>query len=105
MGNGVLVIPGFIILLGSKIMKRADKHKMKLPRSSNRKPNHSFDPLLWKSIRKFAFTLLRLSSQKLPCFLKERMVMTPDILSEKWWITGAFVIESRRVNSRDDARK
>ncbi|KAF4366644.1 hypothetical protein G4B88_010719 [Cannabis sativa] len=55
-------------------MKRVDKHKMMLPSSSNLKPNHSFDPLLWKSIRKLAFTLLRFSLQKLPCFRNDRMV-------------------------------
>jgi hypothetical protein len=29
------------------------------------------------------------------------MVMTPWTVSEKWWITGALVIDSRRVSSLD----
>lgn len=76
-------VPGFIMLLGSKIINKVDMHITMLPRSSKRKPNHSLDPLLWKSIRKFAFTLLIFSRLNLPCFLNARIVITPDILSEK----------------------
>ena len=88
-------------LLGSKIMKRAEAQRIQLPSSSERKPSHSLEPLLWKSIRRLLLTLLMFSSQNRLCFPKDRMVMTPEMLSEKWWITGALVIESRRVSSRD----
>ena len=92
------------MLAGSKIMKRAEAQRMQLPRSSERNPSHSLEPLLWKSIFRFSSTLLKFSNEKLLCFLKDRMVITPEMLSEKWWITGAFVIESSRVCSRDDAK-
>ena len=86
-------------------MNMVERHMMKLPISSKRKPSHSLDPLLWKSMRKFLSTRWTFSCVNPICFLKQRIVVTPEMLSEKWWITGAFVIESRRVISRDDAIK
>lgn len=98
------VIPGLMMLLGKIIMNIAETQRSKLPSSSSRNPNHSLDPLLWKSIRRLASTRLTFSWLNISCFLKQRIVITPEMLSEKWWITGAFVIESSRVNSRDVAR-
>jgi hypothetical protein len=31
------------------------------------------------------------------------MVMMPAMVSEKWWMIGAFVMESSIVSSREDA--
>lgn len=95
---------GLMMLLGKIIMNIAETQRSKLPSSSSRNPNHSLDPLLWKSIRRLASTRLTFSWLNISCFLKQRIVITPEMLSEKWWITGAFVIESSRVNSRDVAR-
>lgn len=55
------VLPGWITVLGNKTMQMVAKQRKTVPINSNRNPNHSFDALLWKSMRKFALTLSTLS--------------------------------------------
>lgn len=73
-----------MILLGNMIMNIAERQKTKLPSNSKRKPNHALELKLWKSILKLAFTRLMFSPQNSFCFLNARIVMTPEMLSEKW---------------------
>ena len=77
------ILPGWTIVLGNKIMNMVATHRKMVPISSNRNPNHSFDALLWKSMRKFALTLSTLPWKKLSCFPKQRIVITPETVSEK----------------------
>jgi len=93
-----------MILLGNMTMNMAEKQKTMFPSNSKRKPNHALELKLWKSISKLDFTRLMFFIQN-SCFLNARIVMTPEMLSEKWWMTNVFVIESRRVKSREEARK
>ena len=76
-------------------------HRMTIPMSSNRNPTHSLAPLLWKSMLRFVSTRSILTSAKCASCLKHRMVINPAIVSEKWWITGAFVTASTLVSSLD----
>lgn len=102
--NGDLRIsPGEIRKLGSKTMKMVAMQIKILPINSRRRPNHSFDALLWKSICRLALTLSTFPWKKLSSFLKQRTVMIPDMVSEKWWRIGALVIELSLVSSREDA--
>ena len=97
-------LPGLITLLGNITINRAEMQSTQLPISSSRNPSHSFEPLLWKSILRLSLTRFTFSCLNNSCFLNDLIVITPAILSEKWWMTGALVMESRRVNSREDAR-
>uniref|UniRef100_A0A7C8ZKD3 Uncharacterized protein n=1 Tax=Opuntia streptacantha TaxID=393608 RepID=A0A7C8ZKD3_OPUST len=74
---------GLMMLAGNKIMNRVEAQSSKLPINSKRKPNHSFDALLWKSIRRLEFTRFTFSWMNISSFLKQRIVIKPDMLSEK----------------------
>lgn len=103
-GKLVDSIPGLIKLVGSMTMHKAETQRTTAPINSSRNPNHSFAPLVWKSIVRLPLTLLMFASANLCSFLKHLIVVTPRIVSEKWWMTGALVIDSRRVSSRDVER-
>lgn len=90
---------------GRQTRRRLMKHNTMAPIISRRKPIHSFAALLWKSMRRFESTFSILFSVKRTSCPKHRIVRKPAIVSAKWWITGAFVTASRRVNSLDDKIK
>lgn len=89
------------MLDGNVTMSKAVTQRTRLPMSSSRRPSHSLAALLWKSILRLALRRLRFSWKKLSCFWKHLITMTPCTVSEKWWITGALVIDSSLVSSLD----
>jgi hypothetical protein len=86
-------------------MNNAEDANTTVPTISRRNPSHSLAALLWKSILRLAFTLSMFTVANRACSPNARIVTNPAIVSEKWTITGAFVMASMRVNSRDVAMK
>lgn len=89
---------------GRATRQSVETHNMIIPISSIRSPTHSVAAWLWKSTRKLESIRLTFTRMNLPCCSKHRIVTKPAIVSEKWWMTGAFVRASTLVSSLEVAK-
>ena len=87
---------------GRTTSRKAAIHNIDAPIISSLNPSHSLEALKWKSILRLALTRDKFVAAKSSCFRNPRITMKPAIVSVKWWMTGAFVIESSLVSSLDE---